>query len=577
MKKHVAWMAAGFALAFLAGCANTAQDRAKKKAEAAEDSASTKAGTVEVDITDVLGHDLASRVVLRDKKTGARVKTIEAPKGRAKEPAPVGVYQADICVYDHGFPIVVEIFKDFAVKENDSTFALYTLLEGASGNRMLREFDTDHDTVLDRVENAFGSDFRNPCSVPGREPLMIDDTVMDKTPRWYVGEMHAHSEFGEGKETVAQLVRRAERAGLDFMAITDRNTMQACKDPGYKSDSVVLIPAMEWGDDKRGVALLYAPRTLPEPVESTEEGQAMAELVQLQGGAVAIAHPCFPTAPWQWGLSFVNGVEVWCRGWREVPPMWLELLNKDLHKRNDKDKLVYSIAAAASATEGRSANSQAALFWDYELVRGLQACAIAGSNSSSSHVPLASPVTYIFSRDKSLPGLLEGIRFGRTFVSQGLKGPKIHIEADFTNDGKADAAEGGVVPAGLLCRFVVYVSGAKGKKLQVINNGRPVITKIIEGDNFVTRFEQKPEGYSAYRAQVVEPAESEAFGMLDVLAMTSPMYSQIIPGASPAPKAEDLFPKDQGQQGQQMQQLPPGAPPPPVDQQSPDAQPKWVF
>jgi hypothetical protein len=255
-----------------------------------------------------------------------------------------------------------------------------------------------------------------------------------------------------------------------------------------------------------------------------------------------IAHPCFRTAPWQWGLSYVNGIEVWCREWRQVPPLDLDALDGEYRRRKD-GKLIYSISRAVSTTgfggagdgseaeasAGFSANAQAALFWDFELVRGLKASPIGGSLSSSEDVALGRPVTYVFAREKSVRGILHGLRQGRTFVSSGLEGPLLRFTADVLRDGKTDVGMGGIVPVGLEVEFQVQVTNANGKKLQILHNGRPVLTRKVEhGRNkyFVVRHTQVPRSYSVYRVRVVEAASEPGFGALNVLALSSPIYAQ---------------------------------------------------
>jgi hypothetical protein len=198
---------------------------------------------------------------------------------------------------------------------------------------------------------------------------------------------------------------------------------------------------------------------------------------------------------------------------------------------------VHSIAAAASAAatagsmgENMSANAQACLFWDYELNRGLMGCAIAGSGSGSGKVPLAKPVTYICSKDLSVPGLLEGLRLGRTYISCDVNGPKLAFNADAMTDNNVDVGIGGVVPLNVDISFVAGVQNAIGKKLQVLENGRPIRTVPINADDVAIRFTRHPTIYSTYRIRVIGPADPkrDGFGPIDVYALSSPIYAQDI-------------------------------------------------
>ena len=493
----------------------------------AEQSSVEPAGTLRVDVTNIQGHFLPSKVVLVPNDGSGKTLTVQAPGGETEARVPSGRYRVFVSVYDWDIPIVVSI-RDIDINAGEQEFLIESIAEASSPKRRLRDFDQDRDLVLDRVENDLGTDPADPASYPGAVPIPFEDAILSDKAAWYRGDLHVRSVHGGGKESVAALVKRAEKTGLDFIAITDRNTMEACKDPDFKSSKVLLIPAMEWGDDENGVALIYGPRTMPELTEDMIDAQGVVYRVQGQGGVFAIAHPCFPTAPWQRGLSYVNAIEVWCRSWSDVPPLALQNLAKELAFRDKDGKLLYAIAIAA-ATPHLSANGQAALFWDVEMNRGLKAAPIAGSLSSSPDVPMGSPITYVYAEKKSVSAVLDGLRRGRTYLSSGLKGPRVTFQADVLANGTIDVNVSGIIPVGADTCFYVNVIGAKGKKAQLLENGRPAVTKIIESDNFMMRSICRPNMRTVYRVRVVDaPARRgpAAFTDLEVLAMTAAIYAE---------------------------------------------------
>jgi hypothetical protein len=482
-------------------------------------------GVVWADITDVLGRNLPSKIELHPKGEVKRL-LIKAPKGSGRWKCPVGAYAAHVFVYDGDIPIMVDI-QDIVVAEGKTADILVSLVEGTAGDLTVRAFDQDFDLVLDRVELAAGTNPGDPSSFPLCEPFPVDTPVLSKKVGWYKGELHCRSVYGGGTETVKKLVKRAEAAGLDFLAITDPNTMDACFDAGFESDKVALIPAMAWGSDQRGWALIYGPRTLPETAASSPDAQGVCQRVQAQGGIFAIAHPCFPKMPWQWNLSYVNAIEVWCRGWRDVPPITVEALGRE-YGRRVQGELVYPISQAA-ATRDLSANGQGALYWDYETVGGLVASPIAGSYSSDPSVPLGRPVTYVCAPEKSVQGILYGLRKGRTFVTSHKDGPLISFVADIGKDDTIDAYMGGVIPIGVESTLQFRVKNAQGKKVQLLVNGHPAITRIIkpkrEDGWFGVVADFTPTGHTVYRVRVIDTPDKPGFGAVDVLAMSSPIYT----------------------------------------------------
>lgn len=205
-----------------------------------------------------------------------------------------------------------------------------------------------------------------------------------------------------------------------------------------------------------------------------------------------------------------------------------------------------------------SANGQAALFWDYETLRGIKIAPIAGSMTGSPNVPMAEPVTYVMAEEKSVRGILDGIRAGRTYVSASVKGPNIAFEADVMQDKRVDVSMGGAVPVGVETRFTAAVSNALGKKIEIIRNGRPMGTFIVATNKgYVVEFTEKPEAYSVYRVRVVEPAEKDHYGPTNVLAMSSPIYAQDIIVLKEGMSPNDVWLKVQDEQDIKSGEVPP--------------------
>lgn len=485
-------------------------------------------GILDIDVTDVLGKYWGARVDLLNIEDGKRYR-FDFPEGKGEQKVPIGNFRAYIYAYDNAVPVMVQI-KDITIKENQPVFIPITLLEGTTGPLVLRDFDSDCDLVLDRVEIESGTDPFNPLDIPGKKTIPVENKVIQNKPGWYKGELCCFSKYSIGSETVGELIKRAEKDGLDFLSITDINTLKSIEDPEYHSDKLVLIPAIKWGNEKMGYALVYCPRTPLDSPTTIPEAQAECLRVQAQGGIFAIAHPCFPTGFWRWGLSYVNAIQVWCREWRAIPPLTIDKLDDWLKEKKD-GKFIYSLTAAVNESRiaSVSANSQSTRFWDYEIARGAMVCGIAGSHSSNPSVPLGKPITYVRAENKSLGAILEGLRLGRTYVSTGINGPKLSFMADSLADNKIDVSIGGIVPLSIDIRFEAIVENAKGKKLEVLFNGRPIVTKIIESDNFTVRFTDKPVRSGAYRLRVIGPPENtKGFGDIEVYAMTSPIYAQDI-------------------------------------------------
>lgn len=522
------------------------------------------AGTLEIDVTNVLGKNLAARVDLQD-ASGHVVLRTYAPKGQLTSEAPVGKFRAFVYAYESDVPILADA-RDVEVKPGETAYVAVSIIEGSGGKLGLVDFDFDGDFALDRVEIECGTKADDASSIPGKALLPAENRVLAEGRRWYKGELCAQSNYGIGKESVKQLVARAESAGLDFLAITDRNTLGAIFDPDFHSEKLVLIPAMAWGNDAMGNALIYGPKTAPDAPESVYQAQSECLRVQAQGGVFAVAHPCSAEHPWKWGLSYVNAIQAWYGDWGAPPPLKLEMLDEATKVRGTDGKLLYTLAAAAALDTGKvvmevgsgqtsdappeenmaegaapatgrvveipvqgvSANMQNTYFWDLELVRGLMACGIAGTGTAAPGTPMGRPVTYIQAESQSLPALIEGLRQGRTVMASAPDSVFIDMVADVGLDGTVNARIGDIVPLHKDVRFLVQVTNGQGKKLRILHNGRPIQTKIIDRNDFSWPLKQCPDAQSSYRACVIDnPAESgKSAKPAGVLAMTSPIYAQ---------------------------------------------------
>lgn len=520
-------------ISFSLGCASTNQSASTKQArdinteknllQNNEREINNGQGTLEFDISDVVGRPLHVKVKLVA-ESGAPPILLEMESGTGTTTLPSGTYTSYVYTFDSGIPYLID-FRKLNITDNQITYLPVALLEGSAGARTLRDFDRDHDLAIDTLELKAGTDPADASSVPGLTAYTWPSPVLNKEAGWYKGELQVHSTYGAGSQSVSELIKIAEKMGLDFLAITDRNTLDAAFDPKFKSKSTVLIPAMEWGSDSKGVALIYAPRTFPHTTDSTPEAQAISILAQAQGGIFAIAHPCFPTSPWQWNLDYINAIQGWCRDWRGAPPMSLQQITESSLLERKDGKLLHSLANAAS-TPGRSANGQATLFWDLELKRGLKAALIAGSNSSSPAVPMASPVTYVYAQEKSLRGILDGIRRGRTVVARDLDAPRVYFTADILNNGKVESMIGGVVPLRQPTRFIVYVEGGLGTRLEILMNGLPIRSTRVDSNKLTYSFVITPESYSVFRVRIVEESTEFGFDLLEMLTMTGAIYAQ---------------------------------------------------
>lgn len=229
---------------------------------------------------------------------------------------------------------------------------------------------------------------------------------------WYRGELHSHTLHSDGSLTPAELLAGARERGLDFLALTDHNTISALLEiEQAEDDRLLVIPGIElttfyghalalgveeWIDWRTG----YNCWSMEDTARATHAA----------GGLFVIAHPKDIGSPvctgcrWEYpdfDLDLADGVEIWNGGWRgsnDKNPKNLQLW-RDL--QNEPRRLP---ATAGSDFHGGMD------WWK------------------------TAPVTYIYAQNLSTAALLEGIRLGRMVLSSG---PWLQIEVSTGGDSKA--------------------------------------------------------------------------------------------------------------------------------------------
>ena len=202
-------------------------------------------------------------------------------------------------------------------------------------------------------------------------------TTCSKHPFWGVDAMSVPKE----------VIKRAIKVGLDGIAITDHNTTRGglkiakmVKD--YKlQDKLIVIPGAEI-HSKNGDILAYG---LKKDIAPRLWGMETVEKIQDDSAIAVVAHP--------FKGKFFN----YYYGWKSS---WLR------QKREIKFDGIESFNAAASLPANEMANKLASIL------------KISKTGGSDAHIlsHIGNGVTYVDTTDRSVDGILEAIRKGKTFT-----------------------------------------------------------------------------------------------------------------------------------------------------------------
>lgn len=215
--------------------------------------------------------------------------------------------------------------------------------------------------------------------------------------RWFRGDLHSHTTHSDGAMTVPERVRSAIDRGLDFLAITDHNTVSHHAQMTDWPDALIpirgseittyhghinvwgLSTAIDWRGDRRGGG-----------------AEGIIEQAHRQGALASINHPSAFGDPWcvgcHWDFaradySTFDAMEVWNGRW----------------------------AIPETDDEG------ALRLWTDLLDAGFRLTGVSGSDSHSAEEDayVALGMTNVYADAATEAAILDGIRRGRVYLSSG--------------------------------------------------------------------------------------------------------------------------------------------------------------
>ncbi|HEU4758376.1 MAG TPA: CehA/McbA family metallohydrolase, partial [Dehalococcoidia bacterium] len=323
--------------------------------------------------------------------------------------------------------------------------------------------------------------------------------------RWLKGDLHCHTVHSDGANTVEEVVRNAIERGLDFLAVTDHNTVTHHEELDRLAHlPITLIPGEEvttyWGH-----ANMWGLREWVEFRCADEESmKAVQRYVLQRQGLISVNHPKCVGPPWLFEtLAGYPCMEVWQAPWR--------FFNWESLER-----------------------------WDALLRRGQRVVAVGGSDVHS--IPpaaprqphaLGNPTTWVYAEGgASEESILEGIRKGRAFVSDDPSGAHLILTADADCDGRFEKMMGDTVeaPEGRRVPFRVQVQGGMDRKLWLIADGLPLDIIPLDQVDSTLDFTLELSGRSYVRAELRgfrgRPERGEV-----VWAMTNPIWLKTRPAS----------------------------------------------
>ena len=329
----------------------------------------------------------------------------------------------------------------------------------------------------------------------------LTDVPLRREAQWYRGDFHMHSGHSDGRcasQTkhdvpcpVFVTVEGAVRRGLDFIAVTDHNTISqydSLREVQPYFDRILLIPGREI-TTFHGHANLFGSTDFVDfrfGSNAVPDMTTMLRMAQEAGGVISINHPNAPSGEICMGC-----------GWdSSLPVDW---------------NMISAIEAVNGGAEQGPYSGIS--FWEKQLQDGYRITAIGGSDNHHADWPLdkigsiGSPTTVVYASELSVPAILAGVKLGHAFIDLTASSDRLLEFIATVSQDKAMAGDILNAAAGAQVGFSAQISRCRGSILRIsVDNQTTVPWKraSIAEDDQTLHFSWTSDGkYHWFRADVI--------------------------------------------------------------------------
>lgn len=325
--------------------------------------------------------------------------------------------------------------------------------------------------------------------------------AVHREARWYRGDLHCHSHHSEAKGTLAELCGAARELGLDFLAVTEHNTISHHRLLGqFHTTDFLPIPGEEI-TSYRGHGNVWGARAWVDFRLRRDSDLARAiHTAHAAGGLFSANHPKTNGPPWLFEtFGGIDCLEVWQGPWF-------------------------------------LSNYQSLAKWD-ELLRSGQR--VVGVGGSDEHQPaaddtsawhrLGQPTTWVYSPALEQGEILSAIKAGHVFISAGPRGPRLEFSG-ISGEHQAMMGDLLVTAPGQTVRFTARVQGGAGLVLRLVGPEGVLAQAPIAGEELVFEHSLSPHEPTYVRPELIQPldpAEAHEPAALMVQALGNPIYIRV--------------------------------------------------
>ncbi len=288
-------------------------------------------------------------------------------------------------------------------------------------------------------------------------PSLAEGDELPATPSrttgsgWLRGELHCHSIHSDGTLTPRELIQLAHARGLDFLAISDHNTIASQRELAVIRDpGLVLIRGVEVTTFYGHFCVWGIGDWVDFRITNPEQMAAAVQFANDRGAVTSANHPKPLGPPWEFAaVDNYQCIEVWNGPW--------SLRNQD-----------------------------ALDFWVRQLAAGRRIPAVGGSDfhrerQLQEHPPRAPglPTVWVYVPGESTAeAILAAIRQGHVVLSEAPDGPFVDVRADDAIVGAELARPAtGALAVSIRCR------GGAGNLLRLLDQNGLQYEQLVTGDD----------------------------------------------------------------------------------------------
>jgi hypothetical protein len=326
---------------------------------------------------------------------------------------------------------------------------------------------------------------------PETDPLAPPPPDGGRGIAWYRGDLHGHTLHSDGRFTPQELVAWARSHRLDFVTLTDHNTVSGLTEmDALSSPDVLTMSGMElttfyghalalglrecvdWRVNAPG-----APRTI----------HAIAAEVESKGGLFVIAHPMAVGDPICTGCSWT---------YDDMMPGAAQLV--EVWNSGDWDNDSFNERALALAYG-----------W---LNQGHRLVLTSGTDVHGPFAPnTALGFDVVYAADRTEAAILDAVRRGHLFLSSGL-----HVELNASHETGEQAMMGDAIAAGAITLRITWRDCGEDHQVRLISNGDVIAAWPAIGTGSAT------QQHDAKRGQWFAVEVRAAHG--HIAALTNPIF-----------------------------------------------------